>query len=229
MTFDDWMKLIDTVKWPVVFFVFALIALFVLKATVRSLMDRVKRAEIGDKAAIDFSESAAIASEQQQQKTVEKPAAADAAPAGELPPPPAPPGLAAIEQSVVETLAASNASEETKRLWLIRGVAVARMERAHEITYRLIMGSQIALLLQANTGVPVSLEVARGIYDEAKKNFPTIYTTFDFDGWLSWMVNTGLVKLESQGVAGQKISITDIGKEFLHYLVSAGLTSTKIG
>lgn len=228
MTFDEWMKLGELLKWPFVVLVLAVIALLVLKTPVSSLLSRVKRAAIGDKA-LDFTDSAAIASEQQQKKQIEKPTVAEA-PSGELPPPPAPPALAAVEQSLVDALSASNASEEVKRLWLIRGIAVAKMERAHEITYRLIMGSQINLLLQANTGVPATMESARTIYDEAKKNFPAIYNTFDFDGWLTWMANTGLVKVESQGVAGAaKITITDIGKEFLHYLVSAGLTSPKIG
>ncbi|MBR1172784.1 hypothetical protein JQ617_02350 [Bradyrhizobium sp. KB893862 SZCCT0404] len=227
MTFEDWMKVGELVKWPLVALIVAVIALLILKKPISALLARMKRAAIGDKA-VDFSDSAAIASEQQQKNQIEKPTAPET-PSGELPPPPAPPALAAMEKNIVDTLAASNASDEVKRLWLIRGMAVAKMERAHEITYRLIMGSQIGLLLQANTGVPTSMESARAIYDDAKNNFPAIYNNFDFDGWLTWPSNTGLINIEQHGVAGSIITITDIGKEFLHYLVSAGLTSTKIG
>lgn len=59
-------------------------------------------------------------------------------------------------------------------------MAIARLERAHETTYRAILGSQITLLLQANAPAPVDLDAARAIYDAAKTGYPEIYKTFDF-------------------------------------------------
>jgi hypothetical protein len=221
MSFDELLRLIDILKWPAV----AVAGLFLFHAAIVSL---ISRAGFGGKA-IDFAEPAAIASEQQQQRQIAKPESVDTASGIEGPPPPPSPALRGIEDTIAAAVAASNGSEEVKRAWLIRGVAVARLERAHETTYRLIMGSQIGLLLQANSATPVDLEAARGIYDAAKATYPEIYKTFDFDNWLKWPANSGLTQLETNASGKTIIKITDIGKEFLHYLVQVGLTTPKIG
>lgn len=226
MTFEESLKVAELVKWPITFFLLAIFFLLILRGSFESLIVRVKRAAVGDKT-VDFTESAAIASEQQQQKKFEKQPTLDASSA-ELPPPPASPAIASIEASISATLSVSTASTEVKQAWIVRNLAVARIERAHEITYRLIMGSQIALLLHANTGVPVEMSVARSIYDDAKAAYPEIYKAFEFQNWLVWPANSGLTTLE-QVVDRMVVQITDIGKEFLHYLVTAGLTLPKIG
>lgn len=42
-------------------------------------------------------------------------------------------------------------------------LAVAQIHRSHETSYRLILGSQMALLLKFNTGAPVRKSDAREI------------------------------------------------------------------
>ncbi len=205
----------------------ALLGLLIFRKGIETLIARIQRAALGSRS-IDFAEPAALVSEQQQQKQIAKPTSAEP-PGGEAPPPAPSPALRPIEESITAAVSASNASEEIKRAWLIRGVAVARIERAHEMNYRLIMGSQIALLLQANTGVNFDVDAARAIYDEAKAKYPEIYKTFEFETWLNWPANTGLMKIDRDASNKSTITISDIGKDFLHYLVGAGLTSGKIG
>jgi hypothetical protein len=226
MSLEDWLHVIEVLKWPVAVMGISIAGFFVFRNGIETLMARVQRAALGSKA-IDFAEPAAIASEQQQ-KHIAKPTVADK-PGGELPPPPPSPALRGIEESIAAAISASSASEDVKRAWLIRGVAVAQLERAHEMTYRLIMGSQITLLLHANTGAPTDMDVARAIYDEAKTKYPEIYKTFDFDDWIAWPKNSGLTQLEQIAPNRTLIKLTDIGRDFLHHLVNAGLTSPKIG
>jgi hypothetical protein len=226
MSLDDWLRVIEVLKWPAAAMGIAVAGFLIFRNGIESLMARVQRAALGSKA-VDFAEPAAIASEQQQ-KQLAKPTVADK-PGGESPPPPPSPALRGIEESIAAAISASSASEDVKRAWLIRGVAVAQLERAHEINYRLIMGSQIALMLQANSGVPVDTEAARAIFDEAKTRYPEIYKAFDFNGWLAWPKNTGLTQLEQDTSNRTLVKITDVGKDFLHHLVNAGLTMPKIG
>jgi hypothetical protein len=223
MSFDEALKLLEVLKWPAV----AILGLFIFRRGFESLLARVQRAAIGGRA-VEFAEPAAIASEQQQQKQIAKVVPTE--PAGvDFPPPPPSPALLPIEGAIETAISASNASEEIKRAWLIRGAAVARLERAHEITYRLILGSQISLMLQANSALPVTVEAARAIYDEAKEKNPEIYKTFDFDNWLAWPKNTGLTKLEQDASNKTLIKVTDVGRDLLHYLINSGLTSSKAG
>lgn len=112
---------------------------------------------------------------------------------------------------------------------MIRGIAIARLERAHEATYRAILGSQITLLLQANAPTPVDIDAARVIYELAKGSYPGIYKTFDFENWLQWPANTGLTQLEKDTSGKTLVKASEIGKDFLHYLVNAGLTLPKSG
>lgn len=227
MTFEEGLKLGELLKWPVTTFVLVLVILLILRTTVQSLLERMRRAAFGNKA-LDFGEPAAIASEQQQLQAQVTLPIADAS-AAELPPPPPPPALAAMEAPIAAAISASSASDDIKRAWLIRGVAVAKLERAHEITYRLIVGSQIELLHRANAGIPLDIDGARAIYEAATFAFPEVYKNFTFDAWLAWPRNSGLTQIEIDPSNRSFIKITDNGRDFLHYLVGAGLTSPKMG
>src|SRR4051812_21713771 len=112
MTIDEWLRLVDILKWPAA----AIAAVFVFRKGIESLLARIQRAAVGGRA-IDFAEPAAIAGEQQQ-KQISKVAAPETA-GGEAPPPPAPPAVRPIEEEIVAALARSNASDDVKRAWLI--------------------------------------------------------------------------------------------------------------
>jgi hypothetical protein len=159
-----------------------LVGILIFRKGLGTLISRVQRAGFGG-GSVDFAEPAAIV--RQQQKQIAKPTVGEPT-AGEAPPPPPAPALRAIEETIAAAVSNSTASEDVKRAWLIRGVAVARLEKAHETTYGLIMGSQIDLLLQANTGATFDVDAARAIYDGAKTKYPEIYKAFEFEAWLNW-------------------------------------------
>lgn len=114
----------------------------------------------------------------------------------------------------------SSAHGSSGRLWV-------SVLRTHDAIYRLIFGSQLGLLLQANTGAPPNMEQARTVYDNAATNFPDIYSDFSFDAWLDFPRRMGLVRIELVADRPALIRITPMGRDFLHYLVNSGLTESK--
>jgi hypothetical protein len=70
------------------------------------------------------------------------------------------------------------------------------MQRAYEIGYRLVLGSQINLMLLANTPNPPTIEKAREIFEQAKSSFPAMYTNFEFDAWKQFPINVGLLRTD---------------------------------
>jgi hypothetical protein len=113
---------------------------------------------------------------------------------------------------------------DVEKAWLIRTVATWQVARTHEIIYRLIYGSQIDLLLQANTLSPPNLNSAQQIYDGAKTRYPELYKDFSFEAWVRFPVNAGLMREEAT-----VMRITPLGQDFLHYLVQNSLTNPKYG
>jgi hypothetical protein len=210
--------------WPLVAFIGFIAALFILRSPITQLIGRARRAGFGDKS-IDFSPTTA-----EQQKTLEPPtstAVALSVPAEAALPQPME-IYTAIENEMTTALETSKYPPEIQKAWLIRAVAVNRIMRNHEMVYRLILGSQIELLLAANSAPPPDMTRTHQIFDAAKAAFPNIYSNFSFDAWLHYLLNAGLIKSEQLGVE-QFLRITLLGQDFLHYLVSNNLTNRKVG
>jgi hypothetical protein len=217
----------EYLKWPVVFLICYFGSLFIFRMAFTGLVARAKRAVVGDKVIEFETQPEAIA---EQQKKLEAPATAnrDTVPASHAMPP-ASPVYAPIEQQISDEFAKLKLPTDLERAWLTRGIAIFRVARAHEAIYRLILGSQITLLLQANSAPPDMVR-ARAIYDAAKEAFPDFYTNFDFDNWVGFPVNMGFLRLEDFGIERPAVlKITPLGQDFLHYLVSNSLTTPKPG
>jgi hypothetical protein len=212
------LKLIEALKWPAV----AVIALLMFRSAVATLFSRAKSAAFGDKS-VEFAEPTALAIEQKKQTA---PVVEPQPSASALPPPPPTEAIVPFETRIKTAVAESGASNEVTIAWLVRALAVAQIHRAHEMNYRLILGSQIALLLKLNTGVSVRKSDAREIYEQAKKNYPPIYEHFSFDDWITWPKNVQLIALSDE-TDNALMTITPGAKDFLHYLVETGLTGEK--
>jgi hypothetical protein len=143
-------------------------------------------------------------------------------------PPPSEP-YAPIEQQIRGALTDANLSNDLEKSWLIRSIAVARVQRAHEMIYRLVLGSQINLMLLANTPNAPTIEKAREIFEQAKSTFPAIYTSFEFDAWKQFPINVGLLRTDVTTAGATVLRLTPAGRDFLHYLVDNALTEGKIG
>jgi hypothetical protein len=97
----------------------------------------------------------------------------------------------------------------------------------------MIVGSQITLLLLANTISPPNTAKARELYEVARTTYPEIYTTFTFETWINWPVMRGLLirHVSDEAVSSDVVlfKITPLGQDFLLYLFNNSLTAGKVG
>jgi hypothetical protein len=209
-------KLIETGVWPLAVVIIALAALLMLRVPLSRLLDRTRKIGAGDNA-IDFSESRTELQQIQAQPSVN---------VGQVPPyaigPPTS-AVAEIEKQIIQTLSTYNETDDTKRQRLIRGFAIMALNHEFETIYRLIFGSQLDLLLRANAG-GLDEAGADAIYQNAKSSFPTVHDSGSREMWLKFLSDRQLIDRKDG-----RISTNPKGKEFMQYLVEAGLTLPKGG
>jgi hypothetical protein len=220
-------KALEILKWPFVIVICVLGSLIIFQNSIATLITRTKRAAYGDKS-IDFVDDQPKAAAEQQKK-LEAPSAEVAMVPATHALPPSSEIHAPIEQEIRTAMANANLPADVEKAWLIRAVAGWRIARAHEVVYRLIVGSQITILLQANTASPPNLNSVREIYDTAKATFPDMYTSFIFETWIHFPVSMGLLRMEPAGTDPAILKITPLGQDFLHYLINNSLTAPKYG
>jgi hypothetical protein len=219
-------KLLTIITWPLAFVLIALLLAVIFRTPVAALIGRIIRLKFGGHA-IDLSRDGPTVAVEQQRDVPSAPRQPETVPASHAMPPPSP-VYASIEEEVRRAVAAAAGPADLKEAWLIRAIAVHRVNHGHEMVYRIILGSQISLLLLANTNAPPDMQKARELYDAAKAAFPQLYEGFPFEMWVRYPINVGLAWLDSAATAA-RIKITPIGQDFLHYLVNNGLTSAKFG
>jgi len=225
-------KLLENLPLPLALVIIALSFFFIFRPQISAAIDRFRGASFGSKS-LDMSGSqASVAVEKQKQVegTVGTAtlAAPDTVPASRMMPPPSE-LYAPIEQQIRGALTEAKLSNDLEKAWLIRSLAVTRVQRQHEIIYRLVLGSQISLMLLANTPNPPTIEKAREIFEQAKSTFPAIYTNFKFDAWKQFPINVGLLRTDVTTAGATVLRMTPAGRDFLHYLVDNALTEGKVG
>ena len=217
------MKILEIFAWPIAAVLIVLVVTLIFRGPLASLINRARRATIRG-TSVDFgSDPSTTVAKQQESKTV---SVAD--PTSLAPPPPSE-VYEPIEKELQKTITTINAAPDVERAWLVRTIAMLRVMHAHEIVYRLIVGSQIALILEANTLASPDTNRARAIFDAIKTAFPDVYANFPFETWLNYPVNQGLLRIEAASTGPATVKITPLGRDFLHYLVNTGLTSGKSG
>ena len=212
--------------WALPFAAVGLVVVLVLSPSLRRLIDRMRSLTIGG--------NKAEMSEPQQQQVEQAPA--EILPAAvpgrpELPPPPISP-LEPIERDIRQRLQVTAPDDaQTQLAWAIRVAANTAMERDMEVTYRIIFGSQIAALKDANVrGGMITIQRAQEIYDQAKRRFPELYEARSFEEWADFILLRGLATRPAEPVGpGSTSHITENGKQFLHFMVAKGLSEDRYG
>jgi hypothetical protein len=116
-------------------------------------------------------------------------------------------------------LIGSNTTDQIEALEYL--AAALNVQLSHERNYNTIFGSQLGLLAQANAGV--TPEMARALYEKAKAANPTLYSTYTFDQWIGFLINSGLLQLGPRGA----YVLTNYGRGFLKYIVDRQLAVNK--
>jgi hypothetical protein len=207
--------------WPIAFMTVVLVLALIFRKELGALIGRISGFKVAG-TAVDASGQTPEAAVQQQ-KEARDPAQIEMVPATHAMPP-ADEAYAAMEQQIRTALEAAKLPSELERAWLLRAIAFSRFQHAYEVNYRVILGSQINLVLLANTPAPPNIEGARQLYENAKQAYPDLEKSFSFDAWLEFPLRAGLVRMD-----GTLIRTTPAGRNFLKYLVDTGLTSAKVG
>jgi len=133
---------------------------------------------------------------------------------------PAPtPAVAIVEEIIQKNISEIEKDDQVR--FLVRDLASARVTYSFERIYNIIFGSQIEALKRLNQNVKVSVSDAQEFFNEYYKKNPDAYP-YGFDGWVRFLKEQVFVK-EEDGM----FEITDIGREFLGYMILARLSENK--
>jgi hypothetical protein len=135
-----------------------------------------------------------------------------------------PPALRQQEQALIADLQnrrLDSTSDTTKIL--VRHLAKTRLLLACEFVYRLIFGSQIALLKTINTrggGMPEA--DAHQFYQTVASSYPDIFPADQPEPYLNFLIRQNLI-FRQDG----HFLLTDFGREFLVWLAQSGAFENK--
>jgi len=205
-------------SWPLAAVVCFIVFSLIFRSPLDGLIRRIKGVKVGEHS-VDASGD--VSAQQKKVETTATPTTPTVPNPRALPPPSEIYGPR--ENETRDVLAAESLPPDVEKAWLLRIVAVWRVWYAHEKAYRLITGSQLELLLKANTA-PLKMDTARQIYEAAKVNYPDWYEDFSFETWVTFPMNAGLLRQEAT-----VLRITPLGQDFMHYLISNSLTNPKPG
>jgi hypothetical protein len=194
------------VRWPIALVVALIVFFGIFWKPIAGAINRIQRAKVGENA-VEFSEHRRVERQAGLQSEVATPASTATAnvaatsttttnvvEASHAMPPPYE-AYAPLEEQISNALPVDRPAE-VERAWLIRALVVVSVLRTHDTVYRLIFGSQLGLLLQANTGAPPNMDQARAMYDAAAGNFPEVYAGFSFEEWLDFPIRMSLAVIE---------------------------------
>jgi hypothetical protein len=129
------------------------------------------------------------------------------------------PPIEALEKTLHAQLEFTRMDERTDLL--VNRLAVAQLTSVFERVYGAIFGSQIAgLRALTNAGGSVTNADALKYFSEIKSTKSELM--IEFGAWLEFLRAFGLIKIENE-----KISITDLGRDFLLYLTTQNLNEAK--
>jgi hypothetical protein len=224
------MQILEVLRWPLAAVSCVLIVVIALRNAPLEFFSRSRRPGSGDKSIL-VDPSRAFAINQQRELEQVKPAGKTVHADHVLPPPNQ--ALDQFEREIQSLLSEIKLPPELEKAWLIRIVAHWRMMYGHEVTYRLIVGSHITLLLLADTISPPNTAKARELYEAARTTHPEVYTNFTFETWINWPVMRGLLTrhVGDEAVSSDVVlfKITPLGQDFLLYLFNNSLTAGKVG
>jgi hypothetical protein len=129
----------------------------------------------------------------------------------------------AVERTKAELVAlvGPNSSDQTQALLYL--AAALNIQLHHERNYSAIFGSQLSLLAQANAAGGAIPDMAKSLYEAAKRNTPMLYNNYTFEQWIAFLVESGLIEVDARG----NYLLTNYGRGFLRYIVDRRLSVNK--
>ncbi len=214
---------LSNASWPIAVGVIA----WVFREPIKSMIDRVRQLS-GFGGTADFTPADTISHRQSAEgsATASLPALADT---HNLPPPD--PVFDILDGQLASVLEQHvQGGENVKLAWAIRQRSVSEATRIHETNYRLIFGSQIHALKALNVVGTSAVSEFEAFYETVRANpaWEAIHKDRTFDQWGQFLIDAAYVVLV-EGSDPQTVQITPFGKQFLQWMVHAGVPDAKPG
>ncbi len=205
---------LESLIWPSVAFLLGSVAIVVLRKSLGRLIDRITHIDkTGIKAA--SQEIAAVTKEEEKPLT-----ARDVMEVGcnEV--------IKNQERSIQEAIGNIRFStSEEKEAFLLRALARSQIYAHFDRISMLIFGSQLGIVVHANSQpAGIGEDVVKTAFEAVKKGDPLFHEATSYDSYKGFLLNTNVLFWE-----GERLKITMFGKEFLKFLVDNGLTHQRRG
>jgi hypothetical protein len=200
------------IAWPAAFLIFGLVFIFVFRKAIYSLLMKIQ------KISKDGIQTNNVI---QTQKDVEKKPSAD-----ELMKSFDSVVLLDFETAIKKDLESRQLDSKEAIDILSRHLAATQLALRFESINTSIYGSQISLLKYLNSRVPQG-EAVENIksyfYDSAAVLYPDLYNHYPFEAYLHFLVSRTLIV-----GTGNTYNITNLGRDFLIYLVQSGKSEVRL-
>jgi hypothetical protein len=203
MTFDQFVRLLDVLKWPVVALAVALVMIFLFRAQLATFFSRVT--SIGKEGLKTGPVTGQQTQPDRAKQAQELMRAFDSA--------------ALVEQErVIKADLERRGLEPTGETIdvLVRYLAQSQLTVSFEEIYRLIVGSQIYILKRANENRVLKRPAVEEHFRHTQTLFPA-FVDWDVDHYMSFLLTRGLLQH-----TGDDYIMTTFGVEFLAWMVRIG-------
>lgn len=220
--------LFGALGWAVPICLAAIAVFYMFKPPITRCIERVKRFNL-------FGQSAEVHPEPANHQQIDRaPSVEIAAPSVGPARGPAPSSglLSTVERHLEDQLEALAPNDLAGKLrWAVRTSAEALIDRENEVTYRLIFGSQIAVLKEMNIRAgTLTIDQARNCYEFYKARYPDFYADLPFEQWTRFLIGRRLVaQPEDAHLPTSLLRLTDEGRQFLMFLTAKGVWENKPG
>jgi hypothetical protein len=103
----------------------------------------------------------------------------------------------------------------------VNALAIEQLDKAFALAYIDIFGSQLVLLQRINErGGTISISDGEEFFSEVKFRFPE-FSDWDFEKYTNFLVQRNLLRRSSS------VDLTDLGKDFIHFVIRFGLRTDK--
>jgi hypothetical protein len=199
------------IAWPGAFLILGLVFIFVFKKAIFSLLMKI------EKISKDGIQTGNII---QTQEEIKKTTSAD-----ELMKSFDSIVLLDFETAIKKDLEIRNLDDKKAIIILSRHLAATQLALRFEQIYISIWGSQINLLKHLNTRAPrgdTKESIKSIFYDTAEMLYPEVYNLYTFEAYIDFLISNTLV-LEDNNM----FKITNLGRDFLIYLVQTGKSEAR--
>ncbi|OYX47522.1 MAG: hypothetical protein B7Y87_01280 [Sphingomonadales bacterium 32-64-22] len=211
-------------SWPIVIGLTA----WAFRKPIESMIGRVRQFS-GFGTTAEFATREAI-THQQEAKNTSNPVLPAIADASKFPP--ADPVFDILDRQLRSLLDQVISEDDALKLaWAIRQRSISEANRIHETNYRLIFGSQIFALKTLNTVGQGLVSEFENYYNEkvlVNSQWEGIHKGRNFEQWGQFLLDAEYVVIV-EGSDPPIVQITSFGKQFLHWMVLAGVSEFKVG